>query len=299
MDMKENEDRMGRTLDALEHPGRFTREELEELLADRECVAACRDLLDCREALARRHAAAPDVDGQWEAFCRRHPDAAGAARGRKRMRRAAWWTALAVAASLALLMMLPLMGRREYTVFRAGPAGGEVKEEVCGGIRTVRIPRGMSRRLVLPDGSRVWLNAESSLSYPGSFGGRERREVTLQGEAYFEVAPDSLHPFVVETAALQTQVLGTSFNVRAYSPEDTRVTLLRGSVKVSDRHRGNCCSDRGKERTAAWTGRPWTMRRTAVRGPTAGLPLMMLRWWRSCASWGGGITWISCSPTGR
>lgn len=238
MDMKENEDRMGRTLDALEHPGRFTREELEELLADRECVAACRDLLDCREALARRHAAAPDVDGQWEAFCRRHPDAAGAARGRKRMRRAAWWTALAVAASLALLMMLPLTGRREYTVFRAGPAGGEVKEEVRGGIRTVRIPRGMSRRLVLPDGSRVWLNAESSLSYPGSFGGRERREVTLQGEAYFEVAPDSLHPFVVETAALQTQVLGTSFNVRAYSPEDTRVTLLRGSVKVSDRHRG-------------------------------------------------------------
>lgn len=62
--------------------------------------------------------------------------------------------------------------------------------------------------------------------------------MTLQGEAYFEVAPDSLHPFVVETAALQTQVLGTSFNVRAYSPEDTRVTLLRGSVKVSDRHRG-------------------------------------------------------------
>ena len=53
MDMKENEDRMGRTLDALEHPERFTREELEELLADRECVAACRDLLDCREALAR------------------------------------------------------------------------------------------------------------------------------------------------------------------------------------------------------------------------------------------------------
>lgn len=191
-----------------------------------------------REELAHRHAAAPDVDGQWEAFCRRHPDAAGAARGRKRMRRAAWWTALAVAASLALLMMLPLTGRREYTVFRAGPAGGEVKEEVRGGIRTVRIPRGMSRRLVLPDGSRVWLNAESSLSYPGSFGGRERREVTLQGEAYFEVAPDSLHPFVVETAALQTQVLGTSFNVRAYSPEDTRVTLLRGSVKVSDRHRG-------------------------------------------------------------
>lgn len=191
-----------------------------------------------REELARRHAAAPDVDGQWEAFCRRHPDAAGAARGRKRMRRAAWWTALAVAASLALLMMLPLTGRREYTVFRAGPAGGEVKEEVRGGIRTVRIPRGMSRRLVLPDGSRVWLNAESSLSYPGSFGGRDRREVTLQGEAYFEVASDSLHPFVVETAALQTQVLGTSFNVRAYSPEDTRVTLLRGSVKVSDRHRG-------------------------------------------------------------
>ena len=142
-----------------------------------------------------------------------------------------------------------------------------MKEEVCGGIRTVRIPRGMSRRLVLPDGSRVWLNAESSLSYPGSFGGRERREVTLQGEAYFEVAPDSLHPFVVETAALQTQVLGTSFNVRAYSPEDTRVTLLRGE-REGERQApgGNCCSDRGKERTAAWTGRPWTMRRTAVRG---------------------------------
>ena len=98
---------------------------------------------------------------------------------------------------------------------------------------------------MLPDGSRVWLNAESSLSYPGSFGGRERREVTLQGEAYFEVAPDSLHPFVVETAALQTQVLGTSFNVRAYSPEDTRVTLLRGSVKVSDRAPGGTAAQTG------------------------------------------------------
>lgn len=87
----------------------------------------------------------------------------------------------------------------------------------------------------LPDGTEVTLNHFSRLTYPVKFKSQQR-EVKLEGEAYFEVAKDKKHPFIVETAALDVEVLGTHFNVEAY-PHDAEVkaTLLEGSVAVSVR----------------------------------------------------------------
>jgi ferric-dicitrate binding protein FerR (iron transport regulator) len=89
-------------------------------------------------------------------------------------------------------------------------------------------------RMTLADGSVVHLNSNSSLSYPRAFRG-EIREVYLRGEAYFEIAKDPAHPFLIHSGRLQTRVVGTSFNVYAY-PQAPRleVTVLTGRVLVSD-----------------------------------------------------------------
>ena len=97
----------------------------------------------------------------------------------------------------------------------------------------------MTKQLTLSDGTRIWLNAESSLKYPDTFEGKAQREVYLEGEAYFEVSKNPQHPFLVKTTAIETQVLGTSFNIKAYSKKDVQVTLLEGSIKVSDKHHNN------------------------------------------------------------
>ena len=95
---------------------------------------------------------------------------------------------------------------------------------------TVTVPRGNELLLYLSDGTKVWLNADSELRYPTFFSG-ERREVWLVGEAYFEVAKDAGHPFVIEVCDSKIQVLGTGFNVRSYSEEGQIVTtLVEGTV---------------------------------------------------------------------
>lgn len=98
---------------------------------------------------------------------------------------------------------------------------------------TLSTPRGGQYQLVLPDGSKVWLNAASSIKYPTAFSGKERK-VEITGEAYFEVAHDANKPFIVGRGDVSVQVLGTHFNVNTYEDEDAvRVTLLEGSVRVS------------------------------------------------------------------
>ncbi|MEC5142982.1 FecR domain-containing protein [Chitinophaga sp. 212800010-3] len=93
-------------------------------------------------------------------------------------------------------------------------------------------PRGGEYQLTLPDGTRVWLNAASSLRYPAAFAGNER-VVELKGEAYFEVAANASMPFYVQIQQLQIQVLGTRFNVMAYEDERLiKTTLLQGAVLV-------------------------------------------------------------------
>ena len=102
---------------------------------------------------------------------------------------------------------------------------------------TVTTPRGVQYRLALADGSEVWLNAASSITYPTSFTGNTR-EVVITGEAYFSVAKDRAKPFFVTAQSMKVQVIGTEFNVMAYNDEDAiRTTLVNGVVKASDTSR--------------------------------------------------------------
>lgn len=96
---------------------------------------------------------------------------------------------------------------------------------------TIRIPRGAEYKLVLADGSQVWLNAESTITYPVAFQG-ETREVRLQGEAYFEIAKNKNQPFIVHTTQFDVQVTGTQFNVRAYPGEMESATLAEGGIQL-------------------------------------------------------------------
>jgi transmembrane sensor len=99
---------------------------------------------------------------------------------------------------------------------------------------TVTTPRGGQWQIVLPDGSKVWLNSASSLSYPATFNHQHKRIVELFGEAYFEVAKDKLHPFLVKTGQQTVEVLGTHFNINSYADEPAvKTTLAEGSVKIS------------------------------------------------------------------
>jgi transmembrane sensor len=99
---------------------------------------------------------------------------------------------------------------------------------------TLTTERGNQYQLVLPDGSRVWLNAAASITYPTVFNSRERM-VTMTGEAYFEVVHRDRMPFKVKVGNRVIEDLGTNFNVNAY-PEDSalKTTLLEGSVKVGN-----------------------------------------------------------------
>jgi hypothetical protein len=100
-------------------------------------------------------------------------------------------------------------------------------------MNTLTTPRGGQYQLILPDGTRVWLNSASSLTYPIIFKGKERR-VELTGEAYFEVVKNAASPFFVKTPNQTVEVLGTHFNINSYADENAvKTTLLEGSVKVS------------------------------------------------------------------
>lgn len=110
-------------------------------------------------------------------------------------------------------------------------AAGE--DHPSAGLNTISTPRGGQYQVVLPDGSRVWLNAASSLRFPTAFTGRERN-VELTGEAYFEIEKNREKPFHVLVNGLQVEVLGTHFDVMAYDDEaQIKTSLLEGKVKLS------------------------------------------------------------------
>lgn len=101
-------------------------------------------------------------------------------------------------------------------------------------INTLSTAKGQTYKLQLPDGSLVWLNAASSLTYAANLKGPGKRRVKLKGEAYFEIAKDKLHPFVVESGEQEIEVLGTHFNVNSYPYEAVvSTTLLEGSVQIT------------------------------------------------------------------
>ncbi|WP_286858807.1 MULTISPECIES: FecR family protein [Sphingobacterium] len=101
---------------------------------------------------------------------------------------------------------------------------------------TLSTPRGQLFKIALPDGTKVWMNANSSLTYPSKFTGTERL-VELHGEAYFEVTKNPAQPFIVKTSNQDIKVLGTHFNVQAYDNEPlTKTTLVEGKVEVQQRN---------------------------------------------------------------
>jgi ferric-dicitrate binding protein FerR (iron transport regulator) len=127
-----------------------------------------------------------------------------------------WWKYVAVAASVAVIVLCSTF------IFNR-----QLKEE------TFVLSTKLERQLfTLPDSSRIWLNSESKLTYTNAFG-KNARNVELCGEAYFEVAKDSIRPFTVKTGEISIRVLGTKFNVQAYPSEKTiATTLLEGTVSV-------------------------------------------------------------------
>lgn len=119
-------------------------------------------------------------------------------------------------------------GKLEYL------SGSQLKKQ--RDLNTIKTPKGGQYQVMLPDGSRVWLNAASSLTYPASFGNMDR-QVKLEGEAYFEITTrfvgQKKQPFIVETGKQKIEVLGTRFNVNAYDDEaGIKTTLVEGKVKV-------------------------------------------------------------------
>ena len=108
------------------------------------------------------------------------------------------------------------------------------------GYNMLATDRGGEYQLVLSDGTRVFLNAVTSLKYPVVFGGGERR-VELDGEAYFEVAADSARAFVVEVGDMEVEVYGTSFDVTTFYEGEVRTVLVEGSVGVREPGSGKVC----------------------------------------------------------
>ena len=130
-----------------------------------------------------------------------------------------WVKISAIAASLIIILGNTFLFSESKKVFRDNQ-------------NIIATKKGSKSTIVLPDGSKVWINDDTKITYAKSFGDGAR-EVTLTGEAYFDVIKDPKRPFIVHTQTLDVKVLGTAFNVRAYPNEkNTQTTLLRGSVEV-------------------------------------------------------------------
>lgn len=136
------------------------------------------------------------------------------------------WTGSVAAAIMALFLLynVPVLLNKN------------TRQEIA--LNTIKVPAGQRVELTLADGTHIWLNARSEFSYPASFNG-DRREVHLKGEAFFDVAKNKNKKFIVNTGRCEVEVLGTQFNVEAYSENEFTTSLIRGSVKVTDKSQPN------------------------------------------------------------
>ena len=152
----------------------------------------------------------------------------------------AWITAsVAVAASLFLFIFRSSQEISQPTefsmeLFSEVTSPKQVEQTLKDGYCVVSTPAATTTLVTLSDGTKVMLNANSTLEYPASFDDAEVREVRLKGEAHFEVTKNPHRPFVVKAGEMQTQVLGTIFDVKAYRKDASKVTLMQGKVKVSN-----------------------------------------------------------------
>ena len=174
----------------------------------------------------------------WEAFEKKH-----IVENEKKVSKArilTWITAsVAVAASLFLFIFRSSQEISQPTefsmeLFSEVTSPKQVEQILSNGYCVVSTPAATTTLVTLSDGTKVMLNANSTLEYPASFDDAEVREVRLKGEAHFEVTKNPHRPFVVKAGEMQTQVLGTVFDVKAYRKDAPKVTLMEGKVKVSN-----------------------------------------------------------------
>lgn len=131
-----------------------------------------------------------------------------------------------IAASLLVMLTVGISS------YYWGKSTSHVEQDVNLSYYETEVPMGSQSKVILPDRSVVWINAGSSLKYHEDIK-QNQREVTLNGEAYFEVAPDSMKPFIVKTEKLEIKVLGTSFNVKSYDDDEiVDIALLTGKIDV-------------------------------------------------------------------
>lgn len=125
----------------------------------------------------------------------------------------------------AAFLLIPLIGLGIfYWVNQNNKAAGQFVETIA--------PRGQKSQIVLSDGTKIWLNSDTRIKYPGRFSSDER-DVYLEGEAFFEVTKNKHRPFIVHTSGVKVKVLGTKFNVKAYSDEDQiETSLFEGKINL-------------------------------------------------------------------
>ena len=221
--------------------------------------------LEVRRAMHKAHLETPDINAEWEKFSQSldaTEDVEAESLSHKSTHKRMWFCAIITSAAailVALFILFPNVSPSSVEVFTANKNQQDIVMTTEEGKLTVvkphqalafdqmekvqpkdkekvkmleiSTPRGLDCQLKLPDGTRVWLNADSKITFPNHFVNKERN-VKVEGEAYFEVTKDSKHPFVVCTDYFTTTVLGTVFNINAYTPKTASVVLVCGSVAV-------------------------------------------------------------------
>jgi transmembrane sensor len=174
------------------------------------------------------------------------------------------WPLMGIAAALAL-------------VFFSMPQREPRNEPVRTAQNTVSTKPGSKSKIQLPDGSQVWLNADSRITYDENFRG-PFREVQITGEAYFDIAKDKDHPFIIHAGSIDVKILGTSLNIRSYTNEtNTEAVLIRGSIEVTLRSSPDKkIILQPNEKLVVQNGKVMIMKDTPTKQKEADLPVMTL-----------------------
>lgn len=219
---------------------------IDSILDDKVAVENCTDLQQERsevmdfvenvvEATHRKTMPVPDIDEAWDAFGHKHYS-------KSTSRKWVWWATASVAILLSVAAITLWNGNTDGPYERTFHAARTIGDKTALnsdntidgniGIVTVATSKEGTKAVTLPDGSEVYLNSQSSISYPKQFIGKER-VVELSGEAYLKVSHNASMPFVVRHGKVTTRVLGTEFNIKSRAGSDTHVTLVSGKVEVT------------------------------------------------------------------
>jgi ferric-dicitrate binding protein FerR (iron transport regulator) len=268
---KKKAEKLEKIVEMLEQGRQLSGEEMEFLMNDSEAMLLYKSLLNCKTAVGQEYGHdSPDVDKEWERFRQRRQQkrhtslyflwgaASGIAASALIVFLYLWLNGgglqkdgiLAYQANDEPQQVMLKTGAGKQIVLERNTqnellsAAGtslnmsdtlELRYQTTNGneieMHTLSTPRGQDFKVILSDGTAVWLNAESRLIYPSRFDAAERT-VTLHGEAYFKIAGDAERPFVILTDNVQTRALGTELNIRNYAVHDLHVTLINGCAEV-------------------------------------------------------------------